>query len=511
MCTKKIIHDSQDTHDQSDEPLAELERLRFENNIFKEVMDNLMEGVYITDEQENIIWMNLPAAVCDGLERDEVIGRPEAEVYKHLGRFNHFTTKTKRPVPFRKALYYLPDGRRVDCLLDTKPYFENGRLQAVATIGYDINQIQMIARWAFDLNTGISKNTKTRANRTRFSFNDIVGISQEIKNTIKMAQKASLSNANIMIFGETGTGKELFAQSIHNAGQYADGQFLAVNCSAIPETLFESILFGTAKGAFTGAVDGPGFFELASGGTLFLDEVNSMPLELQAKILRVLQEKEVQRLGEKKMRPINCRIISATNVDPLAAIQANKLREDFYFRLAAITLSVPPLRLRRDDINYFISFYLNTFKRHLSFTINNISSEVLDVFQIYPWPGNVRELEHCLEHALTMLDPTEKCIETSHLTALIRLFVKKLRYRPGSSKQPPPAPSKNFFSNPIPMTEALNKIEFDFIKNALTRNDHMITKAADFLGLSRQALYYRIKRLRSAGYAIDDKENGFDL
>jgi len=261
MQHKKSFCDQQGC--QPEDQSAELERLKFENEILKEVMDNLMEGVYITDENENIIWMNLPSAICDGLDRDAVIGQPEAVIYRDLGRFNHFTTKTKRPVPFRKALYYLPDGRRVDCLLDTKPYFDNGRLKAVATIGYDINQIQMIARWAFDLGTGLSKNTKIRSNRTRFSFNDIVGVSREIKDTIKIAQKASLSNANIMIFGESGTGKELFAQSIHNASQNADGQFLAVNCSAIPETLFESILFGTAKGAFTGAIDGPGFFEMA--------------------------------------------------------------------------------------------------------------------------------------------------------------------------------------------------------------------------------------------------------
>jgi len=234
-----------------------------------------------------------------------------------------------------------------------------------------------------------------------------------------------------------------------------------------------------------------------------------MPVELQAKILRVLQEKEVQRLGEKKTRPVNCRVISATNIDPLTAVQDNKIREDLYFRLAAITLSIPPLRARREDINHFISYYLNTFKPHLSLTINNIIPNTLDLFQIYPWPGNIRELEHCLEHALTMLEPNEKHIDISHLTTAVRRYVTKLSYRPGPINQLPGNMPKTESSNPVPMVDALDKIEFDFIKNALAKNNYMITKASEFLGLSRQALYYRIKRLRAAGYAIEDKGRGF--
>jgi arginine utilization regulatory protein len=478
-----------------DELKSELQQLKNENQVLKQIMDDMVEGVCITDEHENIIWINRTAEEGDGLVRAEVIGRPEAEVYKNIGRFNRVTTITGKAIAQRHAQYYLPDGRRVDALLRTIPYFFNNQLKAVATIGFGFNHLKVISRWLFDLEFAVSSKVKIRSNRTKYVFKDIIGSSKDIKDALKMAQKVAFTNANVLIFGETGTGKELFAQSIHNASRQADGQFVAINCSAIPETLLESILFGTSKGAFTGAVESPGLFELADGGSLFLDEINSMPMKLQAKILRVLQEREVQRLGEKKVRSFDCRIISATNVDPLDAVKNNVLRKDIYFRLATVTVVVPPLRERQDDIPLLISFFLNRLQPYTLLKSKDISPEVMEVFNNYHWPGNIRELEHSLEYAAMMLEADDKRIEITHLPLSLQTI----------SKRATPSGSDNGQSTSaviFPLVETLNRLEYGFIQKALAANNEMITKAADSLGLSRQALYYRIKRLRSIGFPI---------
>lgn len=314
----------------------ELEALRTENELFKQILDEIIEGVYITDNQETITWLNRLAEESDDLRREDVLGKSEEEVYKNISRFHRITTKTGRPIPRRNAHYYLPSGRRTDLLLTTKPFWENSQLKAVYTIGYDLTRLQKLTALTQEFNSKKTLRNDHRDGKARYNFKDIIGTSEVMVNTVKLAQKAANSRANVLITGETGTGKELIAQSIHNASRHTRGQFVDINCAAIPETLLEGILFGTVKGAFTGATDNPGLFELAQDGTLFLDEINSMPLELQAKILRVLQEKEIRRLGDKKNRPIDCRIISASNADPLMEVKNKRIREDIYYRLATL-------------------------------------------------------------------------------------------------------------------------------------------------------------------------------
>lgn len=476
----------------------QLTDLRSENRLFKQILDEIIEGVYITDHQETITWLNRVAESSDDLRREDVLGRSEGEVYKNISRFHHITTSTGRPIPRRNAHYYLPNGRRTDLILTTKPYLENERLKAVYTIGYDLSRLHKLSALTQEMKHQKEVRKNHGPNQARYNFKDIVGASEVMTAVLSLAKKAANSRANVLISGETGTGKELVAQSIHNAGRN-QGQFIDLNCAAIPETLLESILFGTVKGTFTGASENPGLFELAHGGTLFLDEINSMPLELQAKILRVLQEKEVRRLGDKKNRPVDCRIISATNADPLLEIKNKRIREDIYYRLATITLHIPPLRVRSGDLPLLVSYFLdkNSLLTHLR--ADDFSDEVWRLFRAYPWPGNVRELEHVIEYVLTMIESEATRVELKHLPPILQAFSRK---GPPASQAPPANtwPRPELYSLP----DHLNGLERDLIRQALLNFGGNLTQAAAGLGMSRQALTYRIKRLAKAGFSLDE-------
>ena len=215
---------------------------------------------------------------------------------------------------------------------------------------------------------------------------------------------AAGTDANILVEGETGTGKEVFAQAIHNASAYNEGPFLAVNCAALPRDLIESELFGYVEGAFTGASRKGrlGKFELASGGTLFLDEIGEMPLEVQAKLLRVLQEKTIVRVGGDRTIPIDCRIIAATNRDLRQAVSEQRFRRDLLYRLNVLTIEVPPLRERRGDIPLFIERFIAHFAERSNKVVDSVAPQVLKRLTNYRWPGNVRELENIIEHGVAL-------------------------------------------------------------------------------------------------------------
>lgn len=241
-------------------------------------------------------------------------------------------------------------------------------------------------------------------NYAKYSFEDIKGESPKLKAQIEFAHKAAVAGYRVLLYGESGTGKELFAQSIHNSGCSSKGPFVAISCAAIPRDLIESELFGYVGGAFTGARRNGmiGKMELATGGTLFLDEINSLPLEMQAKLLRVLQQMEIVRIGDTKPTPIDVRIIAATNRDLREAVRQGLFREDLYFRLNVVEITIPPLRERNEDI----SLLVHTFLRRQSYETNipfmHISPEAMDALYSYSWPGNVRELDNACERALLM-------------------------------------------------------------------------------------------------------------
>lgn len=244
-------------------------------------------------------------------------------------------------------------------------------------------------------------------NMEKMTFEDIIGEGIEFKKAILMAKRAAALDLPVLLLGETGTGKELFARAIHSQGKRASKVYLAENCGAIPKNLVEGIFFGTEKGAFTQATTRMGLFELADGGTLLLDELNSMPLDLQAKLLRTLQEGTIRRVGGVKEIPINVRVIAAMNENPEQMILNGTLRRDLFYRLNVIRIEIPPLRKHKEDIPLYIEHFLRKYNHKYEKKYNTITADALNELQNREYPGNVRELENIIESAVAMSDDTQ--------------------------------------------------------------------------------------------------------
>jgi two-component system, NtrC family, response regulator len=309
--------------------------------------------------------------------------------------------------------------------------------------------------------------------KTRYSFDKILGSSKEIKESILLAEKVAPADSTVLLEGETGTGKELFAQSIHNASKRKNKPFVAVNCSAFPKELLESELFGYKKGAFTGAIsDKKGLFEEANEGTLFLDEIGEMNFDLQAKLLRVLEEQTFTKIGDTKQLHVNVRIIAATNLDLLKEVQSEKFRADLYYRLSVFKIRLPALRERIEDVEamamYFIRFYsLKTNKQ-----VNGMDTAFLAKLKRYDWPGNTRELKNVIERTVILTDHE---ILTSDLL-------------PYEMFTPAMHPATEDFEGSM---EDLEKIH---IRKILTLAKGNKTKAAERLGIGIPTLYRKMKR-----------------
>lgn len=250
-----------------------------------------------------------------------------------------------------------------------------------------------------------------RKSMATFTADDIIAVDEKMLKAKEYIQVVASCDLPVMIYGETGTGKEVFAQAIHNAGVRKNKPFVAQNCAALPDTLLESILFGTSKGAFTGAVENKGLFELADGGTLFLDEINSMPIHLQSKLLRVLQDGRFRSLGSRETKEVDVKIIAAINVEPLRAIEERKLRRDIYYRLSMMSITIPPLRERKRDISQFVKFYVNKHNATFQKQVQYVSKELIAKFKEYDWPGNVRELEHIIVYGMSVVNENSNMLK----------------------------------------------------------------------------------------------------
>jgi len=321
-------------------------------------------------------------------------------------------------------------------------------------------------------------------------FGLIISNNKSIVRLKKDAYIASQTYSNILITGESGTGKELFADGIHQSSG-RPGAFIKVNCGAIPEELLESELFGYVDGAFTGARKGgkPGKFELAEGGTLFLDEIGDMPLSMQVKILRVLQEKEFERIGDTRTRKADVRILAATNKDLLSMVHKGLFREDLYYRIHVIQLHIPPLRERREDIPNLCEYLLGKFITKKAKHIDGLTKGALAKLAQYEWPGNVRELENILERAFHF--STSNWIDTEH----IHLDMHQIQSDVEKQQEILPI-SLNTSTRDLNRDEIMNETEKSVLLKALAKTNGNRTKAADMLGISRSTLYYKLKKFR---------------
>ncbi|HKQ60858.1 MAG TPA: sigma-54 dependent transcriptional regulator [Candidatus Polarisedimenticolaceae bacterium] len=316
--------------------------------------------------------------------------------------------------------------------------------------------------------------------RDRYRLENILGLSAGMQQVFSLIERVSFADVPVLITGESGTGKELVARAIHGRSSRAGGPFVALNCAAVPETLLESEFFGHEKGAFTGALRAhPGKFEQADGGTLFLDEIAAMRTDLQAKLLRALQDKEIQRLGSPSSRRVDVRILAATCEDLEQALRRRTLREDLYYRLNVVPIHLPPLRERMDDLPVLVDHFLSQAARRVGRPAPVIAPRVLDRMQQYAWPGNVRELENCIERMVVLAQGAR--VEVEDLPPAVT--------REAASE----AGALNGFELP-PEGVRLGDLERHLIQQALRRSRGSLGPAARLLGISYKTLQYRIRK-----------------
>lgn len=321
-----------------------------------------------------------------------------------------------------------------------------------------------------------------------FSFESIITNNHEMLENIRKAKIFALQNDPILIYGETGTGKEMFVEAMVKSDKIRNNKFIAQNCAAIPETLFESILFGSCKGAFTGAENKMGLFEMADGGVLFLDELNSMPLHLQAKLLRVLQDGKVRPVGSNNEKSINVKIIVAMNKKPIQLIKDNLLREDLFYRLSCNTLNLVALRDRKEDIPLYIDYFINKFNEVHNKGVYKLSVNLRNILFNYDWPGNVRELKHIID---SMMNVSEEEVLTSKN---LPIYLKEVIH--DKSKLVKNTLNKeNYLDFKISLKEMMNKAERDYILHTLIFCNGNISRSAELLQLPRQTLKYRMDKL----------------
>lgn len=457
--------------------------------VFRQLFDSIEEGVIVTDRDGKIIFYNSEMAKLEELALEDVVGMYLTDVYDAVTLENseHLSVViTGKPILEKHKTYFTNQGKEVNIVASTFPVLKNDEVIAVYSVCRNITKYKELLTKTMQLQEQIGlEGAEQRGNNgTRYTFESMVFASSMMQSLIASAKKAAVADGFILVFGDTGTGKEVLVQAIHNYSARKKEPFVAINCAAIPETLLESILFGTHKGAFTGAVESKGLFQQAGNGTVFLDELNSMSIALQAKLLRVVQEKTVRRVGGTVEIPIHCRVISSTNVDPWEAVNLGSLRKDLFYRLAVMTLYIPPLKDRKEDVEALIEYFLNRYQRIYGLGEVLMDEELKNVFQRYLWPGNVRELEHILESAMNMLDG-RKVITVDHLPHYLRA---KFLSQAGSSNE-------FYKKGASTLADTLREVEKQVLAEALKNHSGNITKAANSIGIARQNLQYRMKKL----------------
>lgn len=426
----------------------------------KFLMEALPEGVFTINTKWQVASFNKTAEKITGYKKHEVLGRHCWEVFQ--------SDLCELGCPLKNALETGKGGEQQDVRILKK---EGGYQTILVNTGVLRDDQGMIAGAIETFRTLAGESGSIKKNNTPPSFSQIIGQSKKIKALFKVLPDVAASDANVFLTGESGTGKELFARSIHTNSSRSRHPFVAVNCSALAESLLESELFGHEKSAFTGATKTkPGRFEVVKQGTLFLDEIGELKPSLQIKLLRVLEQREFERVGGTTPIPLQARIICATNKDLSRALENGSFRKDFYYRLRTVPIVIPPLRERKEDIPLLVDFFINTFNTTFKKNVKSVAQEALDLFLSYHWPGNVRELERTIEHAF--------------------VFVKGPVIRLDNLPQ---LDSFNFKDAQPPVDNSKITLSKKDIVTALTRTGGRKNKAAVSLGISRTSLWRKMK------------------
>ncbi|MCY6484355.1 sigma 54-interacting transcriptional regulator [Clostridium aestuarii] len=434
------------------------------------ILERTYDGVVAVNKEGIITLMSKSYAEYLGVDQKETVGRHVTEVIDN----------TRMHIVIKKGRVENTELQKINdkYIIATRiPIIENGEIVgAVANVLFrNTRNYNLFYKKINKIEKEFENKKDKQISKAIYSFENIVGDSEIIEETKSLARKAACTNSSVLLKGESGTGKELFAHAIHNTSKRSKQNFIKVNCAAIPNELLESELFGYEKGSFTGAnIEGRmGKFELADGGTIFLDEIGDMPLKMQAKLLRVLQEREVERIGANSAKKIDIRIISATNRNLESMVNKGEFREDLYYRLNVVEINIPPLKERKDDIILLVSYLINKLCERLDKKINGISNEAIKLLKNYQWEGNVRQLENVIERAINVVEDGEK-ISPEHLPVKITGIV--------------------FNQKVESLDEVLNKTEKHAIINALTMCYGNKTKAAKMLNISRSTLYEKMNK-----------------
>jgi arginine utilization regulatory protein len=456
------------------------------DHIYHQLLDAVDAGIHIVDHEGVSIVYNRKMSEIEDMDKVDVMHRKIMDIFMFAGEEESRLMQALRNGDVRKnakQTYFNYKGQEITTINDTFPLrSEGGDIIGAVEIAKDITRLERLTRE--------SAREKPDA---KYTFDQIIGRSAPFLEVIDNAKRATRTTSSVLITGETGTGKELFAQSIHNGSERSSKPFISQNCAALPDTLIESILFGTVKGAFTGASEHPGLFEQADGGTLMLDEINSLSAPLQAKLLRAIQEKTIRRIGDTKDRSVDVRILATVNEDPLISMDKNDLREDLYYRLSVVSIVIPPLRKRKDDLPRLVEHFVAKYNHRFQLAVPGVSQGVMELFTEYDWPGNVRELEHMVEGAMNLISYDEE-IDYSHLPPHVRH--KFPLYATYSFTPPAPAtgPVHGEKRPNRTLQSFMEEAERVYIEQILDQCEHNVTQAAKELGISRQSLQYRLKK-----------------
>jgi PAS domain S-box-containing protein len=441
------------------------------------IINSSEDAISVVDAKGKGMLVNPAYTRLTGLSQKEIVGMP-ADVDISEGESMHMKVlQTGKPV---RGVHMKVGPKKKDVIVNVAPVIVEGNIKGSVGIIHDISELKRLTEELEQAKRII------RTLEAKYTLEEIIGISDSMSLAVEQARRAAQTPATVLLRGESGTGKELFAHAIHNESNRRFNQFIRVNCAAIPNELLESELFGYVEGAFTGAKKGGrrGLFEEASGGTIFLDEIGEMSILTQAKLLRVLQEKEITKIGSSKTIPLDVRVIAATNVHLERAIEQGTFREDLYYRLNVFPIMIPPLRQRIEDISPLTDHLLQKFNQDYGRAVSHIHPSALQRLQQYRWPGNVRELENVVGRSIINMRFTETEILEQHLPNLLN-----------------PAQGKNenqglqsIEVQPEPLSIIIERTEKITIQHVLERLEYNKTKAAAELGVSIRNLYYKMKK-----------------
>ncbi|WP_100372869.1 sigma-54 interaction domain-containing protein [Bacillus sp. FJAT-45037] len=457
--------------------------------LFESIIDSIDEAIHVVDSKGMTIYYNKMAAKNDCVEINDVLGKHVLDVFPSLNKESSTLLKVienGRPIYQQHQSFTNIRGQFIDTVNTTVPIFVEKTLVGAVEVAKDLSTVKQLSQKLIDLQASVKSDAgpSVKSRCATYSWEDIVTVDSSMLEAIKRAKKAARTSSPIMVYGETGTGKELFVQAIHQESPRFKNTLQTQNCASLPSTLLESLLFGTKKGSFTGAVDRPGLLELAHGGTLFLDELNSMPLDFQSKLLRVIEDGWIRRLGAKESRHIDVRYVVALNESPEDCVEKGKLRRDLFYRLNVCCVEIPPLRSRKEDIPHLFEHFRKKYNHQFQKLVTKIDDDVLNQLESYHWPGNVRELEHVVEYGVMMAE--DDTVTVDHLSPYLLKSTERSMKSVQTSKK---------VSNHRSFKKIMVETERQLIKDALSETGGNVLQAAQLLDIPRQTLQYKIGKL----------------